>query len=79
MPAMEARILPRTVLFIIAVFFASVCHALEKPGDELQEVGIDYALGNQVDLELQFTDINGEKVQLKDLTQGKPTIFIPVY
>ena len=64
---------------LMTVIFTVTAQALEKPAEELKEAGIDYALGNQIDLDLQFTDITGKKVQLKDLTKGKPSIFIPVY
>lgn len=64
---------------IALLIFSSSGFSLEKPAEELNEVGIDFLLGNQIDLELQFTDIKGEKVLLKDSVQGKPTIFVPVY
>lgn len=54
--------------------------ALEKPGEELADVGLTTALGSKVDLTLSFIDASGKVVQLSDFAEPKkPLIIIPAY
>ena len=54
--------------------------ALEKPAEDLQEVGLDTELGSKVDLGLTFTNTKGESKTLKEFTvTGKPIVITPVY
>ena len=45
----------------------------------LENVGFDQNLGRQVDLNLEFTDSNGEKVRLGDYFGDKPVVLSLVY
>lgn len=45
----------------------------------LEDVGFDQNLGNQVDLDLEFTDSTGKKVRLGDFFGDKPVILSFVY
>ncbi len=76
---------PKVFSIIIAlslhIFSISLtCHALEKPGTELEEVGIAPILGNRVDLDLNFIDSDGKSSRLGELVAaGKPIVVIPAY
>lgn len=51
----------------------------QKPA-ELEGIGIDEKLGQNLDASLTFTDDNGNQVQLSQyLNKGKPVIISPVY
>jgi protein SCO1/2 len=43
------------------------------------DAGIDQRLGNQVPLDLPFTDEQGHRVRLGDCTAGKPTVLVLAY
>ena len=45
----------------------------------LKNVGIDQRLGNQVPLDLEFRDEQGETVRLADLMHGRPVVLSLVY
>lgn len=70
-------------LIVLALSFLSVptgLLALEKPGDELKEVGVSTELGTRVDLDLQFTNSEGNLVKLGSLfTKNRPAVIVPVY
>lgn len=72
-----------SIFMIFSVFFL-VDDALSqlnqgKPAI-LDEVGIDEKLGDQVPLDLVFTNSNGEEVTLKELmSDGKPVLLNPLY
>lgn len=53
--------------------------ALEKPGEELAEVGLQQNLGGQVDMSLPFLDEKGVKTTLGELAKDRPVIIMPVY
>lgn len=54
--------------------------ALEKPGEELKEVGIDQKRGAWIDLDANFTTESGERKPLREiLDPTKPAVLIPVY
>jgi protein SCO1/2 len=62
------------------LLFSSSLYALEKPGTELQEVGIAAELGTQVNLGLKFTDANGKELELRELvSDGRPLVIVPAY
>lgn len=54
-----------------------------RPASELplglEDIGFDQNLGNQVDLDLEFTDSTGKKVRLGDFFGDKPVILSFVY
>lgn len=55
-------------------------YAVEQPGEELKEAGLDTKQGTQVNLNLEFTTSSGEKKALKDIVSGKkPILVTPVY
>lgn len=67
-------------LLLSFTLFLSPALALEKPGEQLEEVGLDTELGAQVDLSLTFTDSTGKEAQLRDFTQNRrPIVIVPVY
>lgn len=46
----------------------------------VEGVGIDEHLGDQINLNLEFIDLEGNRVKLRDFIDGsKPTIIAPVY
>lgn len=54
--------------------------SLEKPGEELVQVGIQPVLGNRVSPDLEFSDQDGTTKPLSQfLASDRPTIIIPVY
>lgn len=54
--------------------------ALEKPADELAEAALTLRQGEKVNLDLKFTDSDGQPVRLGDLFKPhRPVIFIPAY
>lgn len=59
---------------------SSRAYALERPGEELQQVGLTTKLGAQVDLSLEFTDSSGQRRALSSFTRGdRPIAILPVY
>jgi len=71
----------RRFLFLLLSFQIILpAFALEKPENELIEVGVRTILGNKVDLNLRFSDADGKEVSLKELfLPGKPAIILPAY
>lgn len=71
------------VLFkVIFIFFLgiSTAYALESGKDAVATASITTKLGEQVDLQLVFSDSTGETGPLSSFIQnGKPIILIPVY
>lgn len=71
------RVLLATLLFIAPL---TPSFAVEQPEDMADRVGVDQNLGQQIDLNLKFTDQDGRIVQLGDLVRPpSPTIIVPVY
>ena len=70
-------------IFLLAVFqiFAAVpSFALEQPGEELPQLDLTSKLGSSIDLDLQFTQSDGRRVTLRELTMpNRPFIIVPVY
>ncbi|MCO6429378.1 MAG: SCO family protein [Deltaproteobacteria bacterium] len=65
-------------LGVICVYSGAA--AIEKPGEELQEVGIKQRLGEIVDLSLPLTSADGDSRPIKSiLDEGKPIMLVPVY
>lgn len=70
-------------LLVLLLFWITVTGnalALEKPGEELKDVGLATELGAQVDTSLTFTNSEGKLVALSELiSESIPTIIIPAY
>jgi protein SCO1/2 len=67
-------------LFILLVGAQANVVALEHPGTELEEVGVNPILGHQIDLDLAFTNSDGTPTTLRALTKsGRPFIIVPAY
>ncbi len=66
----------KNVFYILFVLLAGL--NLAYAGNKIPEVGIVEKLGNQIPLDLTFTNSEGQKVQLKDLI-NKPTVLSFVY
>ena len=63
-------------LALTALVAASPVHAAEDLPRELEGVGVDERLAEQLDLSLEFTDHNGETVTLADYVRGDvPVVF----
>lgn len=75
----------RRLAFAIALILIFDCssgflYGLEKPGEELTEVGINAPLGAVIDPNLVFFDSSGSKVTVQELLgRGVPTILVPGY
>lgn len=68
------------VLSAFFLIFSTAVSAIEKPGEELKEVGLSTQLGAKVDLSLPFTTSDGREVPLNQMVGGKrPIVLIPVY
>lgn len=67
-------------LTVSVLALSGICRAIENPGAELQAVGVKPELGKKIDLNLKFTNQNGEEKPLRDFVlAGKPIVLIPVY
>ena len=76
------KFLIQTIFFVLsALYTLRFVQGIERPETVIdQEVGIFTQLGSQVDLNLKFINLKGEKKPLSEhLLPGKPTILIPVY
>jgi len=71
------------LVLLLALFaggFPLSAEAIEDPGANLERIGLNPKLGEQVDLSLEFTDSTGAKVSLRQLVdEGRPAIVVPVY
>ena len=68
------------LLACASAFAPAPAHAIEKPGEELQEVKISPRLGEVLDPNLTFTDSTGKTALLKDFARAeRPFIVVPVY
>lgn len=79
---MKFLTVPRRILLCATVmlYLVTPSVAIERPGEELEDVGLSTTLGDKVDLSLEFTDSNGKTFPLSDLTaSGKPILLLPVY
>lgn len=75
-----------TVLLSIAVCCASlaclpcIAQAIENPGEELQEVGVNPVLGQTVDGSIFLADADGKRFTVSEILAGTtPVILVPVY
>jgi len=69
-------------LLTVCIFscFSQVALAIERPQEELQEVGVSQHLGDKVNLDVVLTDHTGKTQALRDfLAPNRPTILVPVY
>lgn len=82
------------ILLIILFFFLSTnldspnrpslsinkLYALEKPGDELKEIGAYPELGSKIDVNAKFINASGKEITINDyLVNGKPLLLVPAY
>lgn len=63
-------------VFLIALLSSSALHAAESIPYELKNVGITEHLGEQIDLDLTFTDETGATVPLKTFFDGKKPVVM---
>lgn len=71
-------------VLLLCIFFVSLtrypAHATERPETVPDTAAIKEYLGETIDLELKFTDENGEEKTLRDIVPTeRPAIIIPVY
>ena len=60
--------------------FVTLAVALEKPGENLKDVGLTTQNGTELDLSLAFVDLDGTSRPLSEyVSSEKPTILIPAY
>lgn len=58
----------------------SRAYAIENPGKELEDVGVDAKLGTALPKGLRFTSAEGNAITLDSiLARGKPVVLTPVY
>ena len=77
----NVSIVVQTVICAGVLLYAPLARAIEDPGVmAAQQVGIYTELGAKVNLDRQFTDINGSTKRLGDFAlPGKPMVIAPVY
>ena len=74
------RILFHSLLTISLILVSTAAYGLEKPGEELKEVGLTTERGRKITRELTFVDAHGRKAPLSSfLLKHKPNIIIPAY
>lgn len=67
-------------IFLFLFLLSSNVIALEKPGEELKEVGVSPKLGTQLDLKLIFQNSEAATVSLNDyVAENQPLILVPAY
>jgi protein SCO1/2 len=79
---MLANMIKKLMFFSILSLLISfnISLAIEKPDEELKDVGLNTKLGTQVDLNLVFTTSDGQEKPLKEIIAGnKPILLTPVY
>ncbi|MFO1519106.1 MAG: SCO family protein [bacterium] len=75
----------RFLFYIFFLFFSVLCHfkeglAAETLPVELEGVGVEEHLGNEISQDLSFKDEQGQTVKLKDFFDGKrPVLLTLVY
>ncbi len=58
----------------------TLSQALEKPEQELSQVGLTTKLGDKIDLNLSFSDEQGNPVTAREVVRdGRPFIIVPAY
>ena len=68
------------LVLVVPFLWGGFASALDNPGGQLEEVGVQPILGNKVDFSGYFTDSSGNQVLLSDIIRkGIPAIFVPVY
>lgn len=75
----RARSLRLLTLMITLIGCLTAEAAFAQPESPQKEIGFDQNLGQQVPLDLQFRDENGDVVHLKDYFGSKPVVLMPVY
>ena len=67
-------------IILLLIFIPTLAYSIERPEKELSGVGLSTVLGNNVDLNLEFTDSEGQKRSLQSFfIAGKPIILVPAY
>ena len=73
----------RTTCLALAVLCTAGLFAqtsIDDTSEAIADVGVDEKRGDMLDLQVSFTDRNGEKVQLSELIEGDlPIVLAPVY
>ena len=65
---------------LILFCWTSFAHAQLDTKPLIEDVGIDENLGGVLDLDLTFTNREGQPVTLRELVEGEiPTVIVPVY
>lgn len=67
------------VFCTVATGIAKPAHAQEELPPQLENVGIDQRLDEQLPLSLRFTDDRGKEIQLKDYFGDRPVILVLAY
>ncbi|PAU93468.1 SCO family protein [Aliifodinibius salipaludis] len=69
-----------TVISLFLLPYASKAQLNKQKPKQLEDVGVEERLGEQVPLDLTFANAKGDSIKLKDLfTDGKPVLLNPVY
>ena len=69
-----------TLFVLVFVVLSGSASAIERPGEELQDVGLSTGLGTEIDMSLRFIDASGSEVRLADFKENrKPLVIIPAY
>jgi protein SCO1/2 len=67
-------------LLIFLGFLNSPARAIERPAEQLQEVGVFTELGAKLDLDIELINAEGELVTISSLLDlNRPSIMVPVY
>jgi protein SCO1 len=71
-------------LLAMSVLGAAIAHAADPPptligGALVQQIGISPKLGQQLPLDIEFTDSTGQQLRLRDCLAGRPVILHLVY
>lgn len=68
------------ITIFVTVVFSLNLYALEKPGEELKDIGAFPELGSNIDINSKLIDANGKEVTIKSfLSDNKPIILVPAY
>lgn len=70
----------KALFIFLSILLGGAALAIERPEQELKEIGVTQNLGTTIDTNLVFTDQAGRTAPLKDfIAPNRPTILVPVY
>lgn len=70
----------KRLIFLILLCLPTLLFGQLDAKPLVEDVGIDEHLGDQLDLDLTFTNQQGKTIALRDLINGdRPTVIVPVY